>query len=185
MRNFNKKALAVTLAAVLGALSVSPAISLAADSGDINSDSSVNNNDIALLSDYILTKGYSASNADLTGDKNVDVFDLCALRDAVNNPQTPSQPSNGIKDYGTEMNANATMVADFRKGATHSSSLLTDGKTAIRLTAVGMKRIQALQIICSALQSIRITQASIIIQVLNTEQQTTITTVTMKHQCRQ
>jgi endoglucanase len=118
MRNFNKKALAVTLAAVLGALSVSPAISLAADSGDINSDSSVNNNDIALLSDYILTKGYSASNADLTGDKNVDVFDLCALRDAVNNPQTPSQPSNGIKDYGTEMNANATMVADFRKGAT-------------------------------------------------------------------
>ena len=119
MRNFNKKALAVTLATILGALSVSPIISVAADSGDINSDNTVTSNDIALLSDYILTKSYSANNADITGDKNVDVFDLCALRNSVNNPQTtPPQPSHGIPDYGTEMNADATMVADFRKGAT-------------------------------------------------------------------
>jgi beta-glucanase (GH16 family) len=29
----------------------------------------------------------------------------------------PQQPSNGIKDYGTPMNANAQMVSDFRKNA--------------------------------------------------------------------
>ena len=126
MKKVQKKFIPVALAALMGAVSVSPAFA-GAQNGDINSDGNYNSNDIAALSDFIVTQGYSANNADLTNDGYVDVFDLCSLRNQINNPQSSST----IPDYGTKMNSSATMVADFTKGQSQyfiASDGWTNGK---------------------------------------------------------
>ena len=50
MKNVSKKFIPVALAALMGAVSVSPAFA-GAQNGDINSDGNYNSNDIAALSD--------------------------------------------------------------------------------------------------------------------------------------
>lgn len=48
--------------------------------GDVNSDGTVNDSDVALLQKYLLGEKVSITDADINGDGLVDVFDLSALR---------------------------------------------------------------------------------------------------------
>ena len=67
---------------------------------DVNQDGKFDVSDAVLLSQYIIGKIKTFPKADT--------------------PVTPTEPSNPskINDYGTPMNENASVIADFRKGQT-------------------------------------------------------------------
>lgn len=56
--------------------------------GDVNSDGSVDGNDVVHLNDYLLCRTtYCSGNADMNSDGYVDCFDLVILRQEVQNKQ--------------------------------------------------------------------------------------------------
>ena len=103
------------------------AVSAAVDlQGDVNNDGALNRDDaIALRSVLTGVSNDLKEKMDFNGDRKIDAKDLSAMKYSIMNPQQQQDPQqsgpqdtpSGIKDYGTPMNANATMVSDFRKGA--------------------------------------------------------------------
>lgn len=99
--------------------------------GDINSDGSIDSFDIVLARKGLINGGFSdsisAKAADVNQDGKYSVADIVLIQKFVLGTVTSfpkgEQPvvppvSGEIKDYGTAMNQNATVVADFRKGET-------------------------------------------------------------------
>ena len=125
MLKFHKKTLSIVLISMIAAGTVGTAAALAG--GDINGDSKIDAKDVIAITDYFLGKSSSASNTDVNGDGKVNVLDVVTLKSSVVKGGT----SGSLKDYGTAMNANATMVEDFRDGkATYffASDGWTNGK---------------------------------------------------------
>ena len=100
----------------------------AAVKGDLNNDGKLSRDDaIALRSVLTVVSNDLKEDMDFNGDRKIDAKDLSAMKNEILNPQQqqqddpqqsgPQDTPSGIKDYGTPMNANATMVSDFRKGA--------------------------------------------------------------------
>ncbi len=87
---------------------------LAAVQGDANNDGHLTADDAKAMRDYLSARGYYASGyADMNGDGSMDAIDLTLIKRALLAPPTTLT----IPDYGTAPNENATMFADFRKGA--------------------------------------------------------------------
>ncbi len=114
-------ALLITAGVLMGAVS-------AATKGDLNNDGQLNRDDALSLRSFLTgVTNDLKEDMDVNGDRKIDARDLSALKYSILNPQqqqdpgqNPSGPQDtpsGIKDYGTPMNENATMVSDFRKGA--------------------------------------------------------------------
>lgn len=99
--------------------------------GDINSDGSIDSFDIVLARKGLINGGF----ADITASKAADVnqdgkysvadtvliqqFVLGTIKSFPKEEQPVDPPVSGeIKDYGTAMNQNASVIADFRKGET-------------------------------------------------------------------
>ena len=111
MTKFHKKALSILLVGMVAAGSIGTVAALAG--GDINNDSKINSGDVVSLTDYFLGKTGYASNTDVNGDGKVNILDVITLKEAVLSGNTGSS---SFEDFGTPMNANATMVEDFRDG---------------------------------------------------------------------
>ena len=99
--------------------------------GDINSDGTIDSFDIVLARKGLINGGF----ADITASKAADVnqdgkysvadtvliqqFVLGTIKSFPKEEQPVNPPVSGeIKDYGTAMNQNASVIADFRKGET-------------------------------------------------------------------
>lgn len=99
--------------------------------GDINSDGVIDSFDMVLARKGLINGGF----ADITASKAADVnqdgkysvadtvliqqFVLGTIKSFPKGEQPVDPPVNGeIKDYGTAMNQNASVIADFRKGET-------------------------------------------------------------------
>lgn len=99
--------------------------------GDINSDGTIDSFDIVLARKGLINGGF----ADITASKAADVnqdgkysvadtvliqqFVLGTIKSFPKEEQPVDPPVSGeIKDYGTAMNQNASVIADFRKGET-------------------------------------------------------------------
>lgn len=72
------------------------------EKGDINADGFVDEKDVKILSDYLVKKdiskyNVSTSNADLTSDNKINVFDLISLKCAASEEQTREFTENSFK----------------------------------------------------------------------------------------
>ncbi|MBQ8350102.1 MAG: glycoside hydrolase family 9 protein [Ruminococcus sp.] len=99
--------------------------------GDINSDGSIDSFDIVLARKGLINSGFddttAAKAADVNQDGKYSVADTVLIQQfvlgtikAFPKEEQPIDPpvSGEIKDYGTAMNQNASVIADFRKGET-------------------------------------------------------------------
>ena len=109
---FHKKTLSIVLVSMLAAGTIGTAAAIAG--GDINSDGKVDASDAKAIIEYFTGKSANANNADANGDGKINVADVCTVKNNVLNGG--SQQSGSIKDYGTPIRSNATMVSDFRTG---------------------------------------------------------------------
>ena len=109
---FHKKTLSIVLVSMLAAGTIGTAAALSG--GDINSDGKVDASDAKAIIEYFTGKSANANNADANGDGKINVADVCTVKNNVLNGG--SQQSGSIKDYGTPIRSNATMVSDFRTG---------------------------------------------------------------------
>lgn len=109
--------------------------------GDINSDGSIDSFDIVLARKGLINGGFAditaAKAADVNQDGKYSVADTVLIQQFVlgtiksfPKEEQPIDPpvSGEIKDYGTAMNQNASVIADFRKGET-SVFFASDGWT--------------------------------------------------------
>jgi endoglucanase len=111
-------------------------LSLTEDSnvkGDVNADNAFDIADVVMMQKYLLQDGTLTNweNGDFVADRTINVMDLLLMKrallkeDTIDDGASDGNTSGGsqgssIVDYGTAMNADATMVADFTSG---SSSL--------------------------------------------------------------
>lgn len=100
--------------------------------GDINSDGRINVFDFIIAKRGLISGGFSnateAKAADVNQDGKYSVADVILIQKFLlgmidsfpNEEEVPVVPPvvGGIKDYGTAMNENASVIADFRKGET-------------------------------------------------------------------
>ncbi len=112
MRCFSKKAAAMALTAALTFASLGSTLVFSqGTAGDVDQNGTVNFDDVKALQNFLLGKTQNLSgNADMNNDHVINALDLTLLKKKLLNPVSE------IPDYGTEMNASATAVADFRKG---------------------------------------------------------------------
>lgn len=109
--------------------------------GDINSDGAIDSFDIVLARKGLINGGFAditaAKAADVNQDGKYSVADTVLIQQFVlgtiksfpKEEQPVDPPVSGeIKDYGTAMNQNASVIADFRKGET-SVFFASDGWT--------------------------------------------------------
>lgn len=85
--------------------------------GDVNSDGVFNISDVVMMQKYLVKAGTLTNweSGDICKDNKINVFDLIAMKRLLLN-----------NNSGTEMNANATAVADFRSGKS-SLFIASDG----------------------------------------------------------
>jgi endoglucanase len=105
-------------------------LSLTEDSnvkGDVNADNAFDIADVVMMQKYLLQDGTLTNweNGDFVADRTINVMDLLLMKRALLKEDTIDDGAsdgnaNSIVDYGTAMNTDATMVADFTSG---SSSL--------------------------------------------------------------
>ncbi len=99
--------------------------------GDVNNDGKFDISDIVAMQKYLTNQGTltAAVNGDVVKDGKLNVFDLIAMKrmfTGSSNNNSNTNNNNEANENGTEMNANATMVADFSKGTT-SAMFASDG----------------------------------------------------------
>ena len=104
-------------AALLLAAGLMSSAAAAAVRGDLNSDGRLDRSDAAALRDALLGKSRMTAEMDFDGDGRICAKDLTLMKRGILFPAQADDPQQGgIKDYGTPMNANATMVSDFKSG---------------------------------------------------------------------
>ena len=95
--------------------------------GDINCDKKINGFDMVLARNGIITGGFESDMAAEAADVNQDgtyqmadavLIQRFLLGEITTFSDGKQDEEEGIQDYGTAMNADATVVADFRKGET-------------------------------------------------------------------